>query len=105
LILSAESLETLSNKIKTSIEEKRLMQKLKKLLPPYLTSIDGMANWSKENHMRLNIIKTQHMVISNKQQQSTQQLTTTLNDIDLKRVEKYEYLGVVLNNSINYVAQ
>jgi hypothetical protein len=27
-------------------------------------SIDGMANWSKENHMRLNTIKTQHMIIS-----------------------------------------
>ncbi len=40
-----------------------------------------------------------------KQQQSTQQLTATLNDIDLKRVEKYEYLGVVLNNSMNYDAQ
>ena len=55
--------------------------------------------------MRLNTIKTQHMVISKKQQQSTQQLTATLNDIDLKRVEKYEYLGVVLNNSMNYDAQ
>jgi hypothetical protein len=64
-----------------------------------------MANWSKENHMRLNTIKTQHMVISKKQQQSTQQLTATLNDIDLKRVEKYEYLGVVLNNNMNYDAQ
>jgi hypothetical protein len=27
------------------------------------------------------------------------------NDIDIKRVEKYEYLGVVLNNSMNYDAQ
>jgi hypothetical protein len=61
---------------------------------------NGMANWSKENHMRLNTIKTQHMVISKKQQ-----LTATLNDIDLKRVEKYEYLGVVRNNSMNYDAQ
>ncbi len=56
-----------------------------------------MKNWSKEDHMRLNLntIKTQHMVISKKQQQPTQQLTATLNDIDLKRVEKNEYLGVV----------
>jgi hypothetical protein len=61
-----------------------------------------MANWSKENHMRLNTIKTQFKVISKKQQQSTQQLTATLNDIDLKLVDKYEYLGVVLNNSMNY---
>jgi hypothetical protein len=68
-------------------------------------SIDGMAIWSKENHMRLNTIKTQHMIISKKQQQSTQQLTATLNDIDLKLVEKYEYLGVVLNNNMNYDAQ
>ncbi len=68
-------------------------------------SIDGMSNWSKENHMRLNTIKTQHMVINKKKQQSTQQLTATLNDIDLKRVEKYEYLGVVLNNSMNNDAQ
>ena len=45
------------------------------------------------------------MVISKKQQKSTQQLTATLNDIDLKLVEKYEYLGVVLNNSMNYDAQ
>jgi hypothetical protein len=30
-------------------------------------SIDCMAIWSKENHMRLNTIKTQHMVISKKQ--------------------------------------
>jgi hypothetical protein len=50
-------------------------------------SIDGMAIWSKENHLRLNTNKTQHMVISKKQHQSTQQLTATLNDIDLKRVE------------------
>jgi hypothetical protein len=66
-------------------------------------SIDGMANRSKENHMRLNTIKTQRMVISKKQQQSTQQLTATLNDIDLKLEEKYEYL--VVNNSMNYDAQ
>jgi hypothetical protein len=69
-------------------------------------SINGMANWSKENHMRLNTIKTQHMVISKKlQQHSTQQLTATLGDIEFKRVDKYEYLGVVLNNSMNYDAQ
>ncbi len=66
-------------------------------------SIDGMAIWSKENHMRLNTIMTQHMIISKKQQQSTQQLIATLNDIDLKSVEKYEYL--VVNNSMNYDAQ
>jgi hypothetical protein len=34
-----------------------------------------------------------------------QQKTARLNDIDLKLVEKYEYLGVVLNNSVNYDAQ
>jgi hypothetical protein len=39
------------------------------------------------------------MVISKKQQ------TATLNDIDLKLVEKNEYLGVILNNSMNYSAQ
>ncbi len=37
------------------------------------------------------------MIISKKQQ-----LTATLSDIDLKCVEKYEYLGVVLNNNMNY---
>jgi hypothetical protein len=45
------------------------------------------------------------MVISKKQQQSTQQQTAKLNDIDLKLVEKYKYLGVVLNISMNYDAQ
>jgi hypothetical protein len=45
------------------------------------------------------------MVISKKQQQPTQQLTATLNDIYLKRVAKYEYIGVVFNKSMNYDAQ
>jgi hypothetical protein len=50
-------------------------------------SINGMAIWSKENHMRLNTIKTKHMVITKKQQSSQQQLTATFNDNDLKLVE------------------
>jgi hypothetical protein len=29
-------------------------------------SINGMASWSEDNHMRLNTIKTQHMIISKK---------------------------------------
>jgi hypothetical protein len=53
--------------------------------------------------MRLNTIKTQHMVVSKKYQASQQQLTATLNDIDLKLVDKYEYMAVVLN-SMNYDA-
>jgi ribonuclease P/MRP protein subunit RPP40 len=68
-------------------------------------SIDGMASWSEDNHMRLNTIKTQHMIISKKQQHPTQQFTATLNNINLKRVDKYDYLGVVLNNDMNYDAQ
>jgi hypothetical protein len=64
-----------------------------------------MASWSKDNHMRLNTIKTQHMIISKKKQQSEQQPTATLNDIGLKLVDKNEYLGVVLNNNMNYDAQ
>jgi hypothetical protein len=55
--------------------------------------------------MRLNTIKTQYMIISKKQQQPTQQFTSTLNNINLKRVDKYDYLGVVLNNDMNYDAQ
>ncbi len=38
-----------------------------------------------------------------KQQQSTRQFTATLNNI--KRVDKYDYLGVVLNNDMSYDAQ
>ncbi len=79
-------------------------------------SIDGMAIWSKENHMRLNTIKTQHMVISKKQQSSQQQLTANpqWHRPQVPRIrdskghlfyEKYEYLGVVLNNSLNYDAR
>ncbi len=44
------------------------------------------------------------MVISKKQQSSQQQLTATLDDIDRKLVEKYEYLDVVLKNNMNYDA-
>jgi hypothetical protein len=67
--------------------------------------IDGMASWSEDNHMRLNTIKTQHMIISKKQQQPIQQFTAALNNISHKRVDKYDYLGVVLNNDMNYDAQ
>jgi hypothetical protein len=60
---------------------------------------------SEDNHMRLNTIKTQHMIISKKQQQPAQQYTATLNNINLKLVDKYDYLGVVHNNDMNYYAQ
>jgi hypothetical protein len=54
--------------------------------------------------MRLNTIKTQHMIIC-KNQRRTAQLAATLNDVNLKLVDQHEYLGVVLNNSMNYDAQ
>jgi hypothetical protein len=64
-----------------------------------------MASWSEDNHMRLNTIKTQHMIISKKQQSSLQQFIATLNDINLKRVDKYDYLSIVLNKGMNYDTQ
>jgi hypothetical protein len=66
-------------------------------------SIDGMARYSTDNHTRL-IIKTQHMIIC-KNQRQTAQLKATLNDVNLRLVDQHEYLGVVLNNSMNYDAQ
>ena len=46
------------------------------------------------------------MVICKKQKQRNQpQFTATLDDVDLNLVHKYEYLGVVLNNLMNYDAQ
>jgi hypothetical protein len=41
------------------------------------------------------------MIISKNQQQ----LTATLNDIDLKLVDKYDNMGVFLSNSMNYGAR
>ncbi len=70
------------------------------------TSIDGMSRWFKNNLMRLNTIKTQHMVISKQRKcQHHEELRATLDGVELKPVDHYEYLGVVLNKDMNYDAQ
>jgi hypothetical protein len=64
--------------------------------------INGMEKWATENQMRLNINKTKHMIINAKSNKIPQ---VTLNNVSLQQVSEFNYLGVVLNEKLDYDQQ
>jgi hypothetical protein len=64
--------------------------------------INGMERWAKDNQMRLNVKKTKHMIINPK---TTEIMQVTLNNVPLQQVSEFNYLGVVLNEKLDYDQQ
>lgn len=61
-------------------------------------AVDAIAEWAKNNKMKLNEKKTQQMIINPKQQPS---VNVVLNHQPLKETTDYKYLGLHLNNRMS----
>ncbi len=64
----------------------------------------NIQEWTKQNKMRLNIDKTKHMII-NQTTAGPTNITITINNYNLEKVENYKYLGSILNDKLDYDEQ
>ena len=63
-------------------------------------AVNSIATWAKENKMKLNEAKTQHMIISNNKTNEID-LNIYINERPIKQTTQYKYLGINLNNKCN----
>ena len=66
-----------------------------------------LDTWLKGNKLSLNVAKTNCMLISTKQKHSylkyrNENLHLTMCDIELEVIQKNKYLGIVIDNSLNW---
>jgi ribonuclease P/MRP protein subunit RPP40 len=61
-------------------------------------AFEAIAEWAKNNKMKLNEAKTQQMIVNSKQQPS---VSVVLNSQHLKETTDYKYLGLHLNNRMS----
>ena len=66
--------------------------------------IDGIARWEEEWKMELNCDKTQVMIISTSRTDRAWKPTLTLNNHQLEVVSEYKFLGVLIDNQLNFNA-
>jgi hypothetical protein len=61
---------------------------------------DGVSKWAKQNKMKLNINKTQHMVINSNEYQEIK-----IDGQQISNTTSYKYLGTQVNDQLNWDAQ
>ncbi|TKS65974.1 putative RNA-directed DNA polymerase from transposon BS [Collichthys lucidus] len=67
----------------------------------YRTLIDSFVDWSEQNHLRLNINKTREMVIDFRRKKAPSQPLRIRGEV-VEEVEDYRYLGVVIDNRLDW---
>ena len=70
----------------------------------------ALGKWLRGKKLSLNVAKTQSMVISTKQKLAvlkirTEQLNLYIHDTDLDGVQSFKYLGVHIDNSLDWKKQ
>ena len=59
-------------------------------------------NWIKANHMIVNPQKLQAMLLSKRKNTITDDLTISINDVDIKSNNSVKLLGITLDNKLNF---
>ena len=59
-------------------------------------------NWLKANHMIVNPKKFQAMLVSKRKNTIPEDLTISINDVDIKPNNSVKLLGITLNNKLNF---
>ncbi|KAI3373786.1 hypothetical protein L3Q82_022363 [Scortum barcoo] len=68
----------------------------------YRTLVDNFVEWSKQNHLRLNVNKTREMVIDFRRKKMPSQPLYGSGGRWWNEVEDYKYLGVVIDNRLDW---
>ena len=64
------------------------------------TKLDKMYTWYSVNKLSLNIAKTNYIVFSKHKQE--QRVALKINDIAIERVDATKFLGLVIDQSVNW---
>ncbi|KAI3355023.1 hypothetical protein L3Q82_017847 [Scortum barcoo] len=67
----------------------------------YRTLVDNFVEWSEQNHLRLNVNKTREMVIDFRRKKMPSQPLRIRGEV-VEEVEDYKYLGVVIDNRLDW---
>ena len=65
-------------------------------------TIDGIHKWAKEHKMKLNISKTQYMIVNPQFQPPSTSTKVTLENQELKQVDHYKYLGETIDKDLSF---
>ena len=66
--------------------------------------IDKLFNWTKQNHLQINIRKTKTIVISRKCPQNFIPCVLYVDNNPISIVKIYKYLGIVISNDLSWFA-
>ncbi|KAK0147391.1 hypothetical protein N1851_013140 [Merluccius polli] len=68
----------------------------------YRTLVDNFVEWSEQNHLRLNVNKTREMVIDFGRKKRMPSQPLRIRGEVVEEVEDYKYLGVVIDNRLDW---
>ena len=70
-------------------------------IPHYIEEVDRFTTWCKANFLGLNVAKTNELLIDFRKQPPAVSPITIDGEI-VERVEKYKYLGIILDNKLKF---
>ncbi|CAJ1076393.1 hypothetical protein L3Q82_010059 [Xyrichtys novacula] len=68
----------------------------------YRTVITDFVNWCGTNHLQLNASKTKEMVVDFRRRRTPQTVPVNIQRLDIEMAESYRFLGVHLNNKLDW---
>ena len=66
-----------------------------------MAEVEGITTWCKNNFLDLNVTKTNELLIDFRKQPPAVS-PITINGEIVERVEKYKYLGIILDNKLKF---
>ena len=67
----------------------------------YLKQIQSFVNYCKDNYLELNVKKTQELIIDYRRNMPTH-VPVKINDNEVQQTTKYKYLGLVMDDQLNW---
>ena len=71
----------------------------------YRTTLDNFVQWCDCNYLKLNETKTKEMVFDYRKSQSAETRPVTIHNSNIEIVSKYKYLGIMIDNKLNWEEQ
>ena len=66
------------------------------------TALGKIVTWLQSNKLSLNVLKTHYMLFTLKKNKDISNLTLKLNGLNINRVEKTKFLGVIVDDKLNW---